>query len=109
MFRNIIAFREDGRKKTIATILCEVPDKEFDLVTAAKAAATDYAKTAEGLELYERNHREINWIDFAIAVPNEFCEKYGFKKLFADMPYDIEVNWDENLVDETDSYDESED
>ena len=111
MLRNVIAIRHDCRRIMQTTILFEVTNKDFDLRTAVAAAATDYAKTPDGLDLYENNCSEINWVDFAEHVPNEFCEKYGFRKIEGNILPDIEVNWDEDLVDESQIYaddDESE-
>lgn len=106
MLRHIIYIREDGRRAMRGTILFEVPNKDFDLCAAVSAAATDYAKTPDGLELYENNSRELNWADFDVHVPNEFCEKYGFRKVKGNVLPNIEVNWDEDLVDESKIYDE---
>lgn len=40
-------------------------------------------------------------------VSNEFCKRYGFEKVDS-MCCDEEVDWDEQLVDETEIVDEDE-
>ena len=83
--------------------------QNFDLLKAVRAAATDYAKTPDGFQLYEHNVCEINWGDFNVHVPNEICEKHGFRKVDADFLPDIYVNFDEDLVDEDQVYSECND
>ena len=109
MFRNIIATRHDGRRTHTIVYTFDVPDANFDLEAAIKSAATDYAKTEDGMELYEHNHNEINYGDFSMYVPNEFCEKHGFKKVDTELLPDIHVNFDEDLVDEDQLYSEDDD
>jgi len=101
MIRNLIAIEYDGREMRAISITCEVPAADFDLVSAARKASTDYCKTEEGQALYEYNCSCFNWADFEMSVPNSFCEKYGFKKIDSVLN-DIVVNWDEHLVDDFD-------
>ena len=42
-------------------------------------------------------------------MPNEFCEKYGFKKIDSGTLSDITVDWDEHLVDDAQMVDEEDD
>ena len=102
MIQIITAIEHDGIKVRTLSLGFEVPNKEFDLITAIKAAATDYCKTPEGRDAYDYNCSHFNWADFAMSVPNEFCEKHGFKNLNSDALSDIVVDWDEQLVNGSD-------
>jgi hypothetical protein len=109
MLRNIVAVRRDGFDVKILTIIVDVPSFDFDLKAAVEAAATDYVKTPEGRHVYKGNHSEMNWADFSWSVPNSFCEKHGFKRIETAVLKDLFVNWDEDLVDESQVYDEEDD
>ncbi len=99
MLRNIIAIEYDGRETRAISISFEVPDKDFDLVSAVRKAAMDFCRTEEGSRVYEFNCNCFNWADFEVSVPNSICEKYGFKKVDSCLS-DIVVSWDEHLVDD---------
>ena len=99
MLQTINAIERDGFEVRVLSILFDVPDKDFDLLKAAKLAATEYCKTAKGKRTYEYNCSQFNWADFEMSIPNEFCEKYGFKKVDSALA-DIIVDWDEHLVDD---------
>ena len=99
MLQTVIALERDGLEVRAISILFDVPNKDFDLLKAAKSAATDYCKTAEGKRIYEYNCSQFNWADFEMSIPNEFCERYGFKKVDSVLA-DIIVDWDEHLVDD---------
>lgn len=102
MLRTVVVIQRDGIYADVSTLMFEVPDTDFDLKAAVRKAAIDYCKTEDGKETFEDNGDEFNWVDFFNAnVPNEFCEKYGFKKV-DNAATDIEVNGDENLVDRDD-------
>jgi len=101
MLRNIVAVEYDGRETMALSISFEVPDNEFDLVVAARKAATDFCKTEAGKAIYEYNCSCFNWADFEMSVPNSFCEKYGFRKVDSVLN-DIIVDWDEHVVDDFD-------
>ena len=64
---------------------------------AVKAACTEYCKTSEGIATYRYNCDSFNWADFAMSVPEEICEKHGFKLVRSDVS-DDDVDWDEQLV-----------
>ena len=99
MLRNIVAIERDGWDVCVLTIIFEVPDEKFNLEYWVRKAATDYVNTEDGRKTYEYNCSYFNWADFAMSVPNSFCEKYGFKMV--DSAYgDIAVDWDEQLVNE---------
>lgn len=98
MLQNIAAVERDGMDVRVLTITLEIPDSTFDTAAAVKAACTDYCTTEEGLRIYEGNCGCFNWGDFVCYVPNEICEKYGFSKHTNDIVSDLEVDWDEHLV-----------
>lgn len=100
MLQIVTAIEQDGMDKRTLTIAFEVPDGKFDLVEAVKAAATDYCLTPEGRGTFDYNCHCFNWADFDSEVPNKFMEKYGFRKVEDGFLADIQVNWDEHLVDD---------
>lgn len=103
MLRNVVAIERDGLDVRVLTIIFEVPDEKFNLRYWVRKAATDYVNTEEGRKIYDYNCSYFNWADFAMNVPNTFCEKYGFSMV--DTAYgDIEVDWDEELVNEDELY-----
>ena len=108
MLRTITAIERDGWDLRTLSIVFEVPDEAFDLVKAVKKASTEYCLTENGRATYEYNCHSFNWADFAMSVPNEICEKYGFKKVVDGILSDIEVNWDEELIDQSQISDEDE-
>lgn len=101
MLRNVVAVERDGWDIRTLTIVFEVPDEAFDLVEAVKKAATEYCLTEDGRATYRYNCHSFNWADFAMSVPNEICEKHGFKKVVDGILSDLKVNWDEELVDDS--------
>lgn len=100
MLRTIVAIERDGLDIRTLNMTFEVPNEQFDLIGAIKKAATDYCKTEMGKQVYAYNCHYFNWADFEMNVPDEFCEKHGFKRIYSNLS-DLEVNWDEDLVDET--------
>ena len=106
MLRTITAIERDGWDLRTLTIVFEVPDEAFDLVEAVKKASTEYCLTENGRATYEYNCHSFNWADFVMSVPNSICEKYGFKVVVDGILSDIEVNWDEELVDSSQFDDE---
>ena len=98
MLRNVIAIEHSDFKERVLSILFDVPNEEFDLIGAAKAAAAEYCKTKDGLKTYFRNGEYFDWADFELAVPNEICERHGFKRVDGSLS-DIVVDLEELLVD----------
>lgn len=101
MFRNIVAIERDGLDFRALTILFEVPDEKFDIEEAARKAATEYCLTENGRKIYDYNCSSFNWADFEMNVPNEICEKFGFRKVINGILSDVVVNWDDELVDDS--------
>lgn len=102
MFRSIVAVRREGRDIYAFSILFEVPNEEFDLLAAAKAAAEDFCKTLEGQMIYSYNCDYFDWSDFAMYVSNDFCTKHGFRKVEDVLPDEV-VEWEEQLVEDYES------
>lgn len=99
MVKTIAALEQDGFDVRVLVLNFDVPSKDFDLKAAVEAACVEYCQTEEGRETYEGNCNCFNWADFEAYVPDEICEKHGFKKINAEISGEI-VNWDEQLVDE---------
>ena len=99
MIRTVVAIERDGLDVCTLTLMFDVPNEDFDLITAARKAATDFCKTEQGRKIFDSNCSCFNWADFDVYIPQEYCERYGFRKLDAVLS-DIEVDLDEQLVDE---------
>lgn len=108
MLRTVVATERDGLDIRVLTLQFNVPNEDFDLRNAVCKAATDYCKTPDGKRIYEYNSLDFNWADFAVNVPQEFCERYGFQIIDSTAP-DIEVDWNEQLVDDSEIEDDDED
>lgn len=100
MLRTITALERDGFDVRVLVLNFEVPDEKFDLMAAVKAAALEYCQTDDGKRTFDYNCRYFNWADFEMHVPNEICERHGFSVLASPVA-DLVVDWDEQLVDET--------
>ena len=99
MLCTVVAIERDGLDVRVLSLQFDVPNAEFDLKDAVCKASTDYCKTSDGRMVYEDNCSYFNWADFARYVPQEICEKYGFRRIDS-VVSDIEVDWDEQLVDD---------
>lgn len=108
MLRTVVAIEHDGLDIRVLTLQFDVPSEDFDLRDAVCKASTDYCKTQDGKKIYEYNCSYFNWADFAINVPQEFCERHGFKKIDS-ATSDIEVDLDEQLVDDSEIEKDDED
>lgn len=103
MLRTITAFEQDGFNRRILVLVFDVPNEAFDLEAAVRAASVEYCRTEEGKDTYEGNCHCFNWADFDMYVPDEICEKHGFKKVRTESAEEF-VNWDEQLVQDEDVY-----
>ena len=97
MLRTITALEHEGMDVRVLVLNFEVPNEEFDLMAAVKAAALEYCQTEEGKKTYEYNCRNFNWADFEMNVPDEICARHGFSVLASPVA-DLVVDWDEQLV-----------
>lgn len=93
----VVAIERDGLSVRTLTIFLQILQPGIDVVQAVKNACTEYVQTPEGANVYSYNCGSFNWADFVSNVPNEICEKYGFRRI-DDSISEIEVNWDEHLV-----------
>lgn len=100
MLKTIVAIERDGFNIRTLILTFNVLSKDFDLITAIKKAATDYCNTEDGRKIYEYNCGCFNYADFAMNVTNDFCKKYGFEMIDT-LCENEEVDWDEQLVDNT--------
>ena len=57
----------------------EVPEENFDLRQAVRAAAAEYCRTGKGRRSC-MSHKGLDCGRFVRDVPNEICEEYGFRK-----------------------------
>jgi hypothetical protein len=108
MLRTVVAIERDAMDVRVLTLQFDVPDAKFDLKDAVCKASTDYCKTPDGKKIYDYNCSYFNLADFAMSVPQEFCERYGFKRIDS-VVSDIEIDWDEQLVDDSQLEDSGED
>lgn len=108
IIRTVIAIDYGSRNPRHLTLNFLIPNKEFDLFAAIKAAATEYCQTEDGKKTYIGNCHCFNWGDFDLHVPQDICKKHGFQKIDA-LVADSEVNFDEDLVNEDDVIKEEED
>ncbi len=70
-----------------------------DILGAVKAAAADYAKTAEGKMVTEREG--MTWGSFLRYAPNSICAQHGFIKMSPDAPPEVhQINLEEPLLSE---------
>jgi len=104
-YRTIIATERDGLNTRSISIQLYVFEPGLNIHDAIVAACTDYCKTEEGRKTYEGNCCSFNWGDFEAYVPNDICSKHGFIKVDTDIQ-ETEVNFDEQLVNETDIFPE---
>jgi len=100
-YRIITATEKDGLNTRSLNIQLYIIKPGLNIHDAIVAACTEYCKTEEGRKTYKENNCNFNWGDFATYVPNDICRKYGFIKVDTDIQEE-EVNFDEQLVDETD-------
>lgn len=104
MLKTIVARDVDGLDVYVLTITLDVEDG-IDIKQAVMDACKEYCFTEEGRTTYDRcNCRCFNWADFDMYVPNDICEKHGFRKI--DVRTTLEFNLNEQLVDEDDIFPE---
>lgn len=104
MIKLIVATEAVGLETTNLVMALDVFDENISIEQAVMAACKEYCLTEEGKRTYECNCNSFNWGDFDSYVPNEICEKYGFKKLQSIIAE--EFAFDQQLVDESDIFPE---
>ncbi len=95
----ITAIERDGFNFRTLNITLEIIDESINVLEACKEAVREYVTTEEGLKTYLGNCERFNWADFESYVPNEICERHGFRKINTGASR-AEVNWDEELIGE---------
>lgn len=93
----IIAKDQNGLDIRFLILVLE-GDDGIDIMDAVKKACEEYCSTEEGKETLDYNCGCFNWADFEMHVPDEICEKHGFRKICSDVSMD-EVDWNEQLID----------
>lgn len=89
----------------VLIIKVRVPDKDFDLIAAAKAASLEYCKTEKGKAYFCMEKERFNWASFAYDLPQDFCIKHGFTILDVHRFSGQIVDWRESIVSAEDVYD----
>lgn len=95
----ITATEHDGFDTRTLIINLDVFKEDIDIIEACKEATREFTATDDGFNTYINNCKCFNWADFEMYVPNDICEKYGFRKIDSNVT-NIDVNWDEQLIDE---------
>lgn len=106
MLATIVATDKDGLDVRTLTITLDVFNNDIDVEKAVIDACTEYCKTEEGRWTYcECNCFNFNWGDFTTYVPNEICEKHGFKIIDTAQVEELCFDFNQQLVDEDDVMD----
>ena len=94
----VTAIGHDGNETYVLSMVFEM-NQGVDIIQAVKEASKEYIRTDEGRAFYRYTCNCFNWGDFWNNVPNEICEKYGFKKIDSGVS-NFQVNLNEQLVDD---------
>lgn len=100
----ILATEQDGFTTRSFCFKLEA-EENVDVLEAIKKSCDEYCKTEDGKETYIGNCNCFNYGDFDAYVPNSICEKYGIRKINSDL-VQLYVNFDEQLVDESEIFKE---
>lgn len=95
--RTIVAIEQGRYTPQVLVLNFEVPNVEFDLIAAVKAACKEYCQTEDGKRVLADNFDYFNWGDFDKFVPDCICRRYGFLKLPKEVS-DTLVHFEEHLV-----------
>ena len=98
MLKIIVATEAYGLDVTNLVMVLDVNSEDINIEQAVLDACKEYCLTNEGKRTFEGNCNCFNWGDFDTYVPNEICEKYGFRKVESNVAE--EFNFDQQLVDE---------
>lgn len=104
MLKIIVATEADGLDTTNLVMVLDVDSEDINIEQAVLKACKEYCLTDEGKRTFEGNCNCFNWGDFDAYVPNEICQKYGFRKVESNVAE--EFNFDQQLVDEYDIFPE---
>ena len=98
MLKIIVATEADGLDITNLVMVLDVDSKDINIEQAVLNACKEYCLTDEGKRTFEGNCNCFNWGDFDTYVPNEICQRHGFRKVESNVAE--EFNFDQQLVDE---------
>lgn len=104
MTKIIVATETYGCETRNLVIVLDVFDENINIEQAVSDACKEYCLTDEGKRTYEGNCNCFNWGDFDAYVPDEICERHGFRKV--DSVSAEEFIFDQQLVDENDIFPE---
>lgn len=96
VIRTLTAVERDGLDLRLQTVSFEIPDKDFDLMSAISRAVKNYARTESGRKTIDYNCGYFNLADVAGSLPQEFCEAQGFKVLDS-VQTDETIDWDHDF------------
>lgn len=99
--KTLTGVERDGLDLRLITICFEIPDPEFDLLSAISDAVKDYAKTENGKKTISSNCGYFNLADVAANLPRECCEAHGFKMIDSALT-DETIDWDYDFYCTTD-------
>jgi len=68
------------------TFYFKVPNEDFDIKAAIKAACIAFLSTEDGRKICENDRNEFSWHMFMEYVPNSICRRYGFEMVTLNMP-----------------------
>lgn len=101
--KTIVATDQDGLDVHTLVITLEVIYHNIDIEQAVMDACKEYCQTEDGKRTYcDCNCCNFNWGDFVTYVPNSICERHGFKIYDMDYVEELQVDFNQQLVDEDD-------
>lgn len=104
--KTIVATDQDGLNTRNLVITLEVLKDDINIEQAVMNACTEYCQTEEGKWVYcDCNCFSFNWGDFVTHVPKEICENHGFKIFESEYIEELQVDFNQQLVDEYDVVD----
>lgn len=111
--KNITIIAEDIDTDTCATAFDVTVDSswsEDQIMSALRDIAKEYCLTEEGKKTYDNNCNCFNIGDLTLYVPTEIFIKHGIFPKFRTNPTDaISIDFNEQLVKESDIFPEKED
>lgn len=93
----LTAIERDGFNIRVLTVVFEVPSENFDIEENINRAVADFAKTENGKQALEYTCGYFNLADVVQNLPNELCEKHGFKIITSALT-DTELDWDHDFT-----------
>lgn len=104
--KTIVATDQDGLNTYTLVITLEVLVDNINIEQAVMDACKEYCQTEDGKYTYcNCNCFSFNWGDFVTYVPNEICKKHGFRIFESEYMEELQVDFNQQLVDEYDVVD----